>query len=100
MPKVLGIEVKAGKFTPKGKTEEIEFNNINFYVLDEAMEMTAEHFAVGNRIDTIKIKNQDDVVLSIFGEQLTADKLKDFYNKQIDVLYNKYGNVSSIKLHK
>lgn len=101
MYKVVGAEIKAGNFTKDGK--DIAYNNLYLYCIGESItpvykDGVCERFAFGNIIETIKIKNDSDNLLSIFNEQVDDNFITDLVGADIDVFYNRFGGISAIKV--
>lgn len=98
---LIGAQVRAGKFTPKGTTEEIEFNNlVLFTAQDFNPNDTAEHFGCRIVKDAYeaKIQNNPDNIQKVFGKQITMADLKKHLGKPVNVFLNRYKNVERVEL--
>lgn len=101
MYKVVGAEIKAGNFNKDGK--DIAYNNLYLYCIGESISPVykdgfCKRFAFGNKIETIKIKNDNDILLSVFGEEVDDNFITDLVGADIDIFYNRYGGISAIKV--
>lgn len=94
---IVGIEVKKGQFEDKISKREISYNNFMMYVITEELPISVENLTIGCGVDTIKIKNTAENFLHVFGKDTyTVEELNKFLGKNIDVLYDKRGNVAKI----
>ena len=98
---LIGAQVRAGRFVPKGKTEEVAFNNLVLFTAHEFNPNdTAEHF--GHRIikDSYeaKIQNNPENIQRVFGRQITMSDLKKHLGKPVNVFLNRFNNVERVEL--
>ena len=101
MYKVVGAEIKAGNFNKDGK--DIAYNNLYLYCICDSLSPVykggvCKRFAFGNKIETIKIKNDKDILLSIFNAEVDDNFITDLVGADIDIFYNRYGGISAIKV--
>lgn len=101
MYKVVGTEIKSGNFNKDGKN--IPYNNLYLYCIGDSIspiykDGVCERFSFGNRIETIKLKNDNDILTSVFNDEVTDDFISDLVGENIDVFYNRFGGVSAIKV--
>ena len=101
MIKVVGVEIKSGKFNKDGK--DIPYNNLYLYCIGESIspiykDGICKRFSFGNRIETIKLKNDNDILTSVFNDEVTDDFISDLVGSDIEVFYNRFGGISAIKV--
>ena len=102
MYKVVGVEIKSGSFNKDGKN--IPYNNLYLYCIGDNItpiykDGVCKRFAFGKKIETLKIKNDNDVLVSVFNDEVTDDFISDLVGTDIDVFYNRYGGISAIKVN-
>ena len=98
---LIGAQVRAGRFVPQGKTEEVVFNNlVLFTAQDFNPDDTAEHF--GHRIVKdayeAKIANNSENIQRVFGKQITMSDLKKHLGKPVNIFLNRYKKVERVEL--
>lgn len=101
MYKVVGTEIKSGNFNKDGKN--ILYNNLYLYCIGDSItpiykDGVCKRFAFGNKIDTIKIKNDNDILSSVFNHEVTDEFISDLVGSDIELFYNRYGGISAIKV--
>lgn len=101
MNKVVGVEIKSGIFNKDGK--DIPYNNLYLYCIGESIQPIykdgiCKRFSYGNRIETIKIKNDNDILSSVFGDDVTDEFISNIVGSDIEVYYNRFGGISAIKV--
>lgn len=101
MFKVVGVEIKSGNFNKDGKN--IPYNNLYLYCIGDIISPLYEagvckRFAFGNKIEFIKIKNDNDILLSVFNDEVDDNFIKNLVGADIDIFYNRYGGISAIKV--
>ena len=101
MYKVVGAEIKTGIFNKDGK--DIAYNNLYLYCIGESIspvykDGVCRRFAVGNKIETIKIKNDKDILLAAFNEDVDDKFITALVGSDVDIFYNRFGGISAIKV--
>lgn len=101
MFKVVGVEIKTGTFNKDGK--DIHYNNLYMYCIGESIspiykDGICKRFSFGNRIETIKLKNDNDILTSAFGVEVTDEFISGLVGSDIELYYNRYGGISAIKV--
>ena len=101
MYKVVGAEIKAGNFNKDGK--DIAYNNLYLYCVGKSIspvykDGVCKRFAFGNKIETIKIKNDKDILLSVFNEDVDDNFIADLVGSDINIYYNRFGGISAIEV--
>ena len=101
MYKVVGIEIKSGNFNKDGKN--IPYNNLYLYCIGDSIspiykDGNCKRFAFGNKIDTIKIKNDNYIFSSVFNYDVTDEFISNLVGSEIEVFYTRFGGISAIKV--
>lgn len=101
MFKVVGVEIKSGNFNKDGKN--IPYNNLYLYCIGERIEPVykdgvCKRFAFGNKCETVKIKNDNDILLSVFNDDVDDNFISDLVGSDIEIFYNRFGGISVIKV--
>lgn len=94
---VIGVEHRKGNFTDK-QGKNIDFDNIMIYALQPNTydKNNGETFGSGKIPVEIKIKNDVDVVRSIFGSTITKDDLISMVGQEYNITFDNKKNVDSI----
>ena len=101
MFKVVGVEIKSGNFNKDGKN--IPYNNLYLYCIGESItpvykDGVCKRFAFGNNIESIKVKNDKDILTTVFNEEVDDNFISDLVGTDIEVFYNRFGGISAIKV--
>lgn len=101
MYKIVGIEIKSGNFNKDGKN--IPYNNLHLYCIGDTItpiykDGVCKRFAFGNKIEAIKIKNDNDILSSVFNYEVTDEFISNLVGSDIEVFYNRFGVISAIKV--
>lgn len=101
MFKVVGVEIKSGNFNKDGKN--IPYNNLYLYCIGDSLspvykDGVCKRFAFGNKIDTFKIKNDNDILITVFNEDVDDNFITNLVGADIDIFYNRFGGISAIKV--
>lgn len=92
---VIGVEHRKGSFPDKqGKI--IDFDNIHIYALQPNTYEKNETFGSGKIPVEIKIKNDVDIVRSIFGTTITKDDLISMVGQEYNITFDNKKNVDCI----
>lgn len=93
---IIGVEHKPpGDFTTeKGVT--FHYDNIFIYAIKPNVYDKSDSFGCGKSPVTIKIKNDKDVVFSIFGSLPTIDDFKSMEGQDFDFFFNEKGVIDRI----
>ena len=94
--RIIGVEAKAGSFTSQSTGQVIDYNNVYLYGIRTLSEPTDGRLYNGEIPETIKIKNDKDVVRSIFSQEMTAKDFTDMIGKEYNVYYDKNGKPDMI----
>lgn len=94
---VIGVELRKGDFT-NNKGENIKFNNIMIYALQPNTYDKGEGnaFGYGKIPVEVKLKNDSDVVRSVFGSVLTKDDFISMVGQEYNITFDNKKNVDSI----
>lgn len=98
MYQILGIEVRAGRFKAKDTGSDINYNNVVIHCMGEGFDGSSEVFRVGNPVETLKIKNDEEHLKQVFGKVPSGAEMSDYVGKYINVYYNKYGNLDKLEV--
>lgn len=94
---VIGVEHRKGSFENK-QGKNVEYDNIMIYALKpNSYENNSNgSFGFGQIYVEIKIKNDVDVVRSIFGTAITKDDLISMVGQEYNITFDDKKNVDSI----
>ena len=66
--------------------------------IDLSMDAPTSGMTPAEYAETIKIKNDNDILLSVFNEEVDDNFISDLVGSDIDVFYNRFGGISAIKV--
>ena len=94
--RVIGVEVKSGSFTNQSTGQVIDYNNIYLYCIRPLAETTDGRLCSGEIPETVKIKNDKDVVRSVFNQEMSSKDFTDMIGKEYNVGYDSHQKVEMI----
>lgn len=98
--KVIGVELRQGNFTDKKTGKDVDYNNIMIYALKPNTYSNSNSnnnsFGSGQIPVEIKIKNEVDIVSSIFGTAITKDDLVSMVGQEFNISFDDKKNVDCI----
>lgn len=84
--KIIGIKEVKGEYQGK------QYHNVNFQTVYNSESETSS----GEMCEVVKIKY--DLLTDVFGKPVTFEDLKGFIGSLCEIGYNKFGNVSYIRI--
>lgn len=95
---VIGVELRQGNFTDKKTGKDVDYNNIMIYALKPNTYEKKDNasFGSGKIPVEIKIKNDVDIVCSIFGTSITKDDLISMVGQDFNISFDDKQNVDCI----
>lgn len=94
--KIKGVEGMAGSFTSKTTGQLIDYNNIHLYALRPLSPASNGRLCFGEATEDIKIKNDANVIRSIFSKEMTSKDFIEMVDKEYNVFYDRNGKVDMI----
>ena len=94
--KIIGVECKSGSFTSTQNGQQIDYNNIYLYGVRTLTVPADGRLCSGEIPETIKIKNDNNVVRSVFNQDMSANDFLDMVGKEYNVYYDKNGKADMI----
>ncbi len=96
--KVIGVELRQGNFTDKKTGKDVDYNNVMIYALKPNTYSNSKNnsFGSGQIPVEIKIKNDVDIVSSIFGTAITKDDLVSMVGQEYNISFDDKKNVDCI----
>lgn len=88
--RIIGVESKSGSFTSKETGQVIDYNNINLYGVRVLSHPSDGRLCSGEVPETIKIKNDKDVIRGIFNQEMTAKDFVDMIGKEYNVYFDNH----------
>lgn len=92
---IVGVEKKSGSFTNSASGQSFDYNNIYLYGL-RSVSKDEENFSFGQIPEFVKIKNEREVIISIFGFEVSKDDLVSMIGNDYIVYYDKNGKPEQI----
>ncbi len=99
MEKLIGAQIRSGKFTPTGKSEEIEYNNLILFTTSELSGEDDKTFCGSKTNYEAKIQNNPENIAKVFGKQITIEEIRKHLGKPIDIFYDQYKNVARVLMY-
>lgn len=99
MEKLIGAQIRSGKFTPSGKTEEIEYNNLILFTTSELSGEDDKTFCGSKTNYEAKIQNNSENLVKVFGKNITIDEIREHLGKHVDIFYDQYKNVVRVLMY-
>ena len=93
---VMGVEHKPPGEFENAQKKLIKYDNIYIHSAKPNVYDKEDSFACGKAPVTIKIKNDREVVYSIFGSYLTIDDFKSMVGQDFDFYFDEKGNITRI----
>ena len=90
-----GVFVDRGEFVNRETGESIPYNNLMLVGLCD-FSLPSGTFSVGEMYETVKIKNEKEEILSVFGFEPTTEQFRNWLGKVCHADYNKFGKVVKI----
>lgn len=90
-----GVYVDRGEFVKRETGECIPYDNLMLVGLC-GFSLPAGTFCLGEMYETVKIKNEKEEILSVFGFEPTVEQFKSWLGKKCHAEYNKFGKVVKI----
>ena len=94
--RIIGVEAKTGSFTSPSTGQVIDYNNIYLYGIHSLSKPKDGRLCNGEIPETIKIKNDKDVVRSIFSQEMSGKDYIEMIGKEYNVYYDKNGKPDMI----
>lgn len=94
--RIIGVECKSGSFTSQSTGQMIDYNNIYLYGVRSLPETADNRLSIGEASEVIKIKNDKDVVRSVFNSEMTSKDFTDMIGKEYGVFYDKNGKLEMV----
>ena len=93
---IIGIEHKPPGVFDAPNGNKIPYDNIFIYAIKPNVYDRSDSFACGKTPVTLKIKNDKDIVYSIFGTLPTVDDFKSMEGQDFDFFFNEKGAIDRI----
>ena len=94
--KIIGVEVKSGSFTNQANGQVIDYNNIYLYGVRALSQPSDGRLCSGEVPETIKIKNDPNVILGVFNKEMFHKDYLEMIGKEYNVYYDKNGKADMI----
>lgn len=94
--KIVGVENKSGSFTSQSTGQVIDYNNLYLYAVRSLSQASDGRLCVGETVESIKIKNDVNVIRSIFSKEMSAKDFIEMVGKEYNVFYDKNGKADMI----
>lgn len=94
--RIIGVESKSGSFVNQSTGQMIDYNNIYLYAVRTLSVPSDGRLCTGEIPETIKIKNDKNVILGIFNQEMSAKDFTDMIGKEYNVYYDKNGKADMI----
>lgn len=99
MERLIGAQIRAGKFTPNGKTEEVSYNNLILFTTSAISGEDATLYCGDKTNYEAKIQNTTENITKVFGRNITINDLRSSLGKFVDIFYDQYKNVVKVLIY-
>lgn len=93
---IIGIEIKSGSFTPEGKSQAMDYNNLMVYGMKDNTYTDEKNMGIGSSPITLKIKNKPDTIKKVFGFIPATDDLENMVGQAYEFYFNEKGAIDKI----